>query len=196
MISCPKCGAENADNANHCGNCGDRLNDGGASKTMFGFAAISPEAMKQAAEDARAQADEAANKLKLPKAQLPSPSIPAPVIPPPASAPHVPGPAQSGLDTPSSAGFSIPAPRTSEEAKTEMLEPAVNPLAATQLPGSMNQPSSLVPESPLTQPSPMVNETPATQQTPLVEAPQSTQTPSSFALFSNAGVKPERANKA
>jgi len=137
--------------------------------------------MKQAAEDARAQADEAANKLKLPKAQLPSPSIPAPVIPPPASAPHVPGPAQSGLDTPSSAGFSIPAPRTSEEAKTEMLEPAVNPLAATQLPGSMNQPSSLVPESPLTQPSPMVNETPATQQTPLVEAPQSTQTPSSFA---------------
>ncbi len=176
MISCPKCGAENADNANHCGNCGDRLSEGGAAKTMFGFAAISPEAMKQAAEDARAQADAAAEKLKLPKAGLPAPSIPAPT-----SAPHVPAAAQSGLDTPSSAGFNIPAPKSNSGAKTEMLEPTVNPLAATQLPGSMTQPTPLAEPSPATQPSPMVSGTPATQPSPMVDAPQSTPTPSSFA---------------
>lgn len=179
MISCPKCGAENADNANHCGNCGDRLNEGGAAKTMFGFAAISPEAMKKAAEDARAEADAAAEKLKMPKPGLPAPSIPAPTAP--ASNPHVPAP-QSGLDTPSSAGFNIPAPNVNTEAKTEMLEPAVNPLAATQIPGSpsMTEPTPLVNEAPATQPSSMVSGTPAPQPSPQVEAPQSTPTPSSF----------------
>lgn len=78
MINCPNCGAENADNSNHCGNCGTKVQAGGGAKTMFGFAAISPEDMKKAAEEARAASEAAADKPKLQSPTLPTPSIPAP----------------------------------------------------------------------------------------------------------------------
>ena len=43
MIVCPNCGKQNADESVHCGFCGHQLQEGGK-KTMFGMAALDPEA--------------------------------------------------------------------------------------------------------------------------------------------------------
>lgn len=158
MISCPNCGAENADNANHCGNCGTKLHAGGGAKTMFGFAAVTPEAMKQAAEEARA----AENKPQIPAPSIPAPSIPAPSIP----APNIPAPGAG-----------------SSEAKTELtpaIEASADPRGDTQSGGSMStQPTPMV-EAPQSSPKPSF----ATQpESPLVaahEAHMATSAPGTF----------------
>jgi hypothetical protein len=75
MITCPNCGKQNADEAVHCGFCGHQLQEGGK-KTMFGMAALDPEALKRAAEEAKLKKEqEAAASLEkpapLPKLDLP-----------------------------------------------------------------------------------------------------------------------------
>lgn len=140
MITCPNCGAENADNANHCGNCGTKIHTSGAAKTMFGFAAISPEDMKKAAEEAQGAGEPA--KLKLPTPTLPSPSsLPSPNLPsalqPPSSAGKFNIPAPSSLSTPDTAGSDF----GGSDVPTQMT-PAVSTPLPTPQPAFAPEPSS------------------------------------------------------
>ena len=55
MIQCPECSKDIAEDAAHCGHCGAKIPAAGAGmKTMFGFGAISPEMMQQAADEVAA----------------------------------------------------------------------------------------------------------------------------------------------
>lgn len=112
MIQCPSCGKDIADDSAHCGFCGAKVETGAGKKTMIGFAALTGDALKQAAEEAR-QAREAAEaarsqapseepRLKLPKPGLPKPGAPTPAGgtpgPPPLSKLALPGSATDGAD--------------------------------------------------------------------------------------------------
>ena len=190
MINCPNCSAENADNANHCGNCGTKLQAGGGAKTMFGFAAVSPEDMKKAADEARAAGD-LANKPKLQSPTLPTPSIPAPSLPAPSVSPSsTSGPAPTGAPK-----FNIPAPSSlsgaggqGSEVPTQMT-PAIGSaddgfdMGDTQLPGDLAEATARLeqelahPSSHTTQPEPAVQ--PANEILP-VQAPNAPMSTSDF----------------
>lgn len=130
MIICPQCETENADNANHCGNCGARLQKGGSQKTMFGFAAVSPDALEEAAKEAK-QAREAARKgddRGAPPADEPArPKIPKPT-----------GAAGGGVELPKTSKIDVPKPGQS------VPEPSESPrdefgLGDTVPPGSQDR---------------------------------------------------------
>lgn len=122
MIQCPSCGKDIADDSVHCGFCGAKIEMGAGKKTMIGFAAVSGDVLKQAAEEARkAREAEAAAPKKI---TLPTPNVPA--AEPPASEspssglriPAPPGTAPADENAPTSAHASIGAPST-------LAEPAV-----------------------------------------------------------------------
>jgi len=189
MINCPNCGAENADNANHCGNCGTKLQAGGGAKTMFGFAAVSQEDMKKAAEEARA-AGELANKPKLQSPTLPTPSIPAPSLPAPSVSPSS-SPALSAAPK-----FNIPAPSSLSGSGSEgseiptQMTPAIESsnddfgMGDTQLPGDLAEATARLeeelaqPSSHTTQPEPAVHSAP--DQILPVQAPNAPMSPTDF----------------
>lgn len=184
MINCPNCSAENADNANHCGNCGTKLQAGGGAKTMFGFAAISQEDMKKAAEEAR-NAGELANKPKLQSPTLPTPAIPAPSVSPsasptPSAAPKFNIPAPSSLSGSGNEGSEIPTQMTPAIESTDDFG-----MGDTQLPGDLADASSRIeqelashPTSHTTQPEPAIQPTPADIMP--VQAPNAPMSPTDF----------------
>jgi len=120
MIICPNCGKELADGTAHCGYCGHEIDGGTGKKTMFGMGGIDSEAIKQAAEEARAarQQEEPASPAAGDETGAPSLDLPAPnttagadaaeakteALPsvgdqPAAPPPTIPGPARPGHDT-------------------------------------------------------------------------------------------------
>ena len=81
MISCPSCHKDIADDSAHCGFCGAKIETGAGKKTMIGFAALTGDALKQAAEEAR-QARESAAHQSAPASEPPAvPAPPAPAAP-------------------------------------------------------------------------------------------------------------------
>lgn len=99
MIQCPECSKDIAENAAHCGHCGAKVPAAGTGmKTMFGFGAISPEMMKEAAAEVAAAKDAATSAagnaasaadaafdnqrtIPSPALSLPKPSAPAAQVP-------------------------------------------------------------------------------------------------------------------
>lgn len=79
MIQCPDCGKDIADDSAHCGFCGAKIETGGGKKTMIGFAAVTGEALREAAAEARqARLDaEAARGPSSDPATKPNPALPA-----------------------------------------------------------------------------------------------------------------------
>lgn len=146
MIQCPECGKEIADNSAHCGFCGAEIQTGGGKKTMIGFAAVTEDAMREAAQqarDARDRAEQEANPPQSsdegggePKLKLPKPGLSAP------KSSSASGPA-SGSDAPK---FSIPKPgggasQAPPDAKTEAMPPVRGP-------GQGASPDDTVPDQP------------------------------------------------
>lgn len=155
MIVCPNCGKDIADDSAHCGFCGFEIESGGGKKTMIGFAAVTGDVMKQAAEEAK-RAREAASsgvgdqasegKLKIPK-----PNIPTSVGDEPSSG-GLPSPGK--LSIPKIGGTRDSRPPeaittdavSSPDAKTEQLEPvslAPEPEAPAEEPGFGGAPSTI-----------------------------------------------------
>jgi len=131
MIVCPDCGKNIADDSAHCGFCGAEIESGGGKKTMIGFAAVTGDVMKQAAEEAR-KAREASGglgdqpsegKLKIPKPNIPMSSSGE------SAAGGLPAPGKLSLPKLGAAATSDrppPEPFATAEAKTEALT-AVSP---------------------------------------------------------------------
>ncbi len=81
MIQCPNCSKDIADDTAHCGFCGAKIETGSGMKTMMGFAAMTGDTLKQAAEEAR-KAREAAQQERSERRpsvlpQRPSANVPA-----------------------------------------------------------------------------------------------------------------------
>lgn len=84
MIQCPECSKDIADDSAHCGFCGAKIETGAGKKTMMGFAALTGDRLKEAAEEARrarldaeAAASQAAPSAPSTPSAPPDPSKPA-----------------------------------------------------------------------------------------------------------------------
>lgn len=134
MIQCPECGKDIADDVAHCGYCGAQVETAAGKKTMIGFAAVTDETLRQAAEQAKQAretaenaADQAAGgessegKLKLPKPNLPSPAKPAGSARGPGGKLNIPRP--GGADPTDSSDSGVGDPQAPSDAKTEIMSP-------------------------------------------------------------------------
>lgn len=77
MIQCPSCGKDIADDSAHCGYCGSKVETGAGKKTMIGFAAVTAEQMREAAEEARKAREQATASAPPPQPAAPSPDRPS-----------------------------------------------------------------------------------------------------------------------
>jgi hypothetical protein len=93
MIQCPSCQKDIADDSAHCGFCGAKIETGAGKKTMIGFAALTGDALKQAAEEARQAREAAADSKPTVSQQAPTapqsapptlPELPSRALPKPA----------------------------------------------------------------------------------------------------------------